>query len=284
MTFVDIHLGRPLSRGALTLYPIFNGEAVTEPDYDLAGTDLVVAERPDGPLVDELVVTNLGSRPAVVLEGEELHGGWQDRIAARTILIGPGHTEPLACRCTEEGRWHGSDRHTRSGSRAPLRVRTRSREGQGAVWAEVTRYERQYGGGQTAALRDATRAAGQQANDLVRGLQPLALQTGVLIGIAGQPLLAEVVDAPSTLAHTWRALLRAAAVDAIGMPPVPTPGRRARRFVERLTHLQLLGERQAGLGRELHAASDSARLHSLRWRGRAVHTVAINTGHELVAA
>ncbi len=37
MRLLDLHLGRPLTRGALTVFPIWNGRAVTARGYDLAG-------------------------------------------------------------------------------------------------------------------------------------------------------------------------------------------------------------------------------------------------------
>lgn len=284
MHHLDLHLGRPLTRGALTLFPVWNGATVDARGYDLSADHLLVAELPDGPTVDRLAVTNSGPRPVLVLEGELLEGGWQHRVAARSMLVRPGSSTGLEVRCVEQRRWAGGGRHDRRGNRAPVRVRARVPDGQQAVWEQVGRYEHRYGASATASLIEVTRPVEQRATELVLGVNPLPYCTGVLVGIGGQPVMLEVFDSPRTLQHAWDQLLRAAAVDAVDHPPLPTPGRRARRFVERLTDAPVLDERPAGLGRERTAATAQARMRNLVWRGRAVHTVAVNPRHELVAA
>ncbi len=284
MQLLDLHLGRPVVRGALTLFPVWNSAAVAARGYDLRTPALAVDERAGTPVVNELVVTNSGARPALVLEGELLEGGQQHRIAARTVLVAQQASEVLAVRCVEQGRWAGTLRHQRRGRRAPLRVRARSAEGQSRVWSEVARYEQQHGASPTSSLLDATAAVEKDAAQLVADLTPLPFQTGVLIGIAGQPLLLEVFDSPRTLRHAWIALLHGAAVDAVGQPAVATPGHRARRFLDRLRAVRADEAHDAGLGIELRGQSTYARLSATTWQGRVVHGVAINPRHALVAA
>ncbi|MBW0096638.1 hypothetical protein I4I73_11640, partial [Pseudonocardia sp. KRD-184] len=60
---MDVHVGNPVVRGALTVFPVFNGAAVADTGYALGG--VVVAERSDA-AVGELLVTNTGERPALV--------------------------------------------------------------------------------------------------------------------------------------------------------------------------------------------------------------------------
>ncbi len=283
MNLLDLHLGKPVTRGALTLFPLWSGTAVITRGYAVSPEGLLVEEQPD-PVVEELVVTNPGPQPALVLEGEMLAGGWQHRVAARTVLVPAGARQVIDVRCVERGRFSGVPRHARTGRRAPARVRARAHDSQHAVWAEVTRYEQRHGASETASLMEVTRPVERRAADLVRGVAPLPYSAGVLVGIGGQPVMLEVFDSPRTLQHAWDQLLQAAAVDAVDGPPVPTPGRRARRFVDRLTDAPVLDERPAGAGRERIAASGYARVRSLVWRGRAVHIVAVNPRHELVAA
>ena len=64
---------------------------------------------------------------------------------------------------------------------------------------------------------------------------------------------------------------------------MPTPGRRARRFLGRFEDVRLAGY-PAGLATGVVGRSPYARLDGLVWRDRAVHAVAVNTRHELLAA
>jgi hypothetical protein len=281
MKVLDLHLGRPLTRGALSIFPIWNGSAVAQRGYDLHSDHVRVDERAGSAVVEELVITNSGPRPALVLAGELLEGGQQHRVAARSVLIGQQDSVVLDVRCVEQGRWSGNGGHRRTGRRAPISVR--SAADQGAVWERISRYEHAYGGTRTHSVLDATQRVQAQASSLVAGLRPLPFQSGVLFGIGGQPLLLEAFDSPRTLAAVWEQLLQSAALDAIGAAPVPTPGRRARRFLDRLEQVAT-APAEAGVGRDFCGRSDYARLDSLVWSGRTVHTVASNVRHELVAA
>jgi hypothetical protein len=280
MKLLDLHHGRPLTRGGLTLFPVWNGTAVVQRGYDLHSDHVRVDERAGAPVVSELIITNGGQRPALVLAGELLEGGQQHRVAARSVVIGQHDAVVLDVRCVEEGRWSGTRSHHRTGRRAPVSVRTAGN--QGAVWGRIREYEQEYGVTGTHSVLDATQSVQERAAALVKDLRPLPFQSGVLIGIGGQPLLLEVFDSPRTLHTVWEQLLQSAALDAVGAAQVATPGRRARRFLERLDRVPVAPV-EAGLGRDFCGHSDYARLDTLVWNGRPVHTVASNVRHELVS-
>ena len=273
------HLGRPLVRDGLTLLPVWNGVAVTRRGYDLHSQHLAVAERAGQPVVSELVVTNNRARPTVVLAGELLEDGQQHRVAARSTVVERGEAAVLDVRCVEEGRWSGDRTHRHSSRVAPVSVRGAA--DQIAVWNRVRHYEQTYGTTATQSVLDATAAPDAAARRLVSDLRPLAFQCGVLVGIGGQPLLLDVFDSPRTLTAVWRDLVQSAALDAVTAPPLATPGRRARRFLDRMITVPL----EPGSGSTATVVgSEHVRLEALVWQGRAVHTVATNIRHELVSA
>ena len=240
MRLLDLHLGRPVVRGALTVFPVWNGAAVQSRGYDLSSAKLAVEERAGHAVVAELVLSNHGRRPALVLEGELLEGGQQHRVAARSVMINAGESQVLDVRCVEEGRWSGGFGHLRSGRRGPMSVR--AAQEQSATWQRVRDLEARHGGGDTHFLGDALASADERARLLVGDLKPLPFQSGVLLCSAGQPVELEVFNCPRTLTSVWSALLHAAAVDAITAPPIATPSRRARRFLERVRHLSETSE------------------------------------------
>ncbi len=278
MRLLDLHVGRPVHRGALSIFPVWNGNAVADTGYDLHSPQVRVEERAGAPVVSELVATNRGLRPALVLSGELLTGGRQHRVATRSTLVPVGESVVLDVRCVEEGRWSGGERHHR-GRRAPASLRGLGH--QGDVWRSVRRQEQRHGSSATHSVVDAMDAVRDQAARLVAGLQPLAFQSGVLIGIAGAPMLLEAFDSPEVLASVWQELLAAAAFDAVGAVPRPTDGWRAREFLQSATSVPM--QRQAGdLGVNLHGTSNLGPVELLVWRHRAVHFVAANARHELV--
>ena len=71
------------------------------------------------------------------------------------------------------------------------------------------------------------------------------------------------------LARQFDEIVRAAAMDAIGLPPIETPGRRARRFMDRVD-LVTAADRRARRhrrGRGRHAPSTST-CPACVWEGR----------------
>lgn len=281
MTLLDLHVGRPVHRGALTLFPVWNGRAVASPGYDLSSPHVEVAERSGAAMVEQLVVTNRGRRPVLLLEGEVLEGGQQHRAASRSTLLPAARAVVLDVRCVEQGRWHGPARHARNGRRAPLGVRLAT--GQTGAWERVQRYEGQLGQGGTHSLLQVSDHLDDAATELATSLRPLAYQSGLLVGLGGQPLALEVYDSPRTLTHAWDALLRSLTLDALGMPALATPGRRARRFLTVINGLPLTGT-DAELGTTVTGATPAASLTGLVWRHRAVHAVAVNRRHDLISA
>lgn len=277
MKLLDLHLGQPVHRGALSIFPIWNGNAVADPGYDLHSVQ--VTERAGAAVVSELVAMNTGGRPALVLAGELLEGGQQHRVAVRSTLIDAGHSEVLEMRCVEQGRWSGSGGHRQSGRRAPASLR--GLHSQQDVWQRIQRHEQRHGGSSTHSVLTAMDSVRDQAAGLVQGLRPLPFQSGVLIGVAGRPMLLEAFDSPAVLAEVWDQLLVAAAFDAVGAPTKPTAGWRAREFVSQQTSVPLQ-RTAAGAGTGLHGLSQVGPVDALAWHGRVVHVVAANARHELV--
>ena len=285
MQILDLHLGRPRHRGSLTLFPIWNGRAVATRGYVLADGVVQVAEREGAAAVEQLVVTNPAPRPALVLEGDLLEGGQQDRVANRSILVPAGRAEVPEVSCVEQGRWHGGRSQQRTGRRAPLEIRAASRHSQGEVWRRVEGYGQRYGSDATGSLRHPAERARHDAVSLVAGLEPLPGQCGLLVGLSGQPLLLEALDSPRTFRHLWSPLLKSVALDALqATSDEPMPGRRARRFVERLGMAPLALNGAAGAGRSLTARTPYVDLRGLVWNDRAVQVAALNPRHQLVGA
>ena len=284
MDLLDLHVGRPAHRGALTLFPVWSGRAVAARGYTLAAGIVEVGERAGSPLVEQLIVTNPTGRPALVLDGDLLEGGLQHRVARRSVLV-PAHSSyVLDVLCAESGRWQGNSAHQATRRRAPVEVRAALTAGQQEVWRRVDGYGRRFGCDETSSLLGAADRGDQRARALVGDLHPLAGQCGLLVGLAGQPLVLDVVDSPRTFAALWGPLLRSVALDALDAPVVPTPGRRARRFLDRLHQAPLHGTGEAGAGVGVLSSTPYARLHGLVWRDRMVAASAVNVRHTLVAA
>jgi len=280
---VRLHVGQGTHRGPLTVFPVWTDLPSSGPGY-LTGTaaPVEVAERAGSPAVDQLLVTNRADRPVLLLAGELLEGGMQHRASTATTLLPPDRPTVLPVVCVEQGRWHGDAVHRRQARRVPFAVLPRL-DSQHEVWRRVHRYEAVAGPSATDSLAERLDRSAPQTGDLTRGLRPLAGQRGVLVGIAGRPAWLEVFDSGHTLAAHWSGLMQAAALDALGRPPIGTSATLARGFAERVEGTRLTLDGPAGLGRRFRGGG-RVRLDAVTWHDRTVHLTAVDLTHPLQEA
>ncbi len=94
-----------------------------------------------GPSVNQLVLINHSKRPLILLAGELVSGGKQDRVIAKDRIVAPGSDPlPLNVFCVEHGRWSaGADFKSANTIVHPsVREQAAVKQRQTDVWASVT--------------------------------------------------------------------------------------------------------------------------------------------------
>ncbi len=288
-----LHVGQGTNLGGLSVFPIWTDAPVVSGLDTGTAARVQVDEREGSPVVEELVLVNAGARPALLVAGELFEGGWQHRTLNNDILLLAGEKLMASVSCVEHGRWHGTTAQVRRARRASMMVRSAQTvadgdDRQNEVWERVSRYDAAFGASPTASYVDhLNRRAAPSDTSGGTGIQkirPLLGQRGVLIGIGGQPAFVEVFASTSALRRHLPGLLEAAAIDAALMLPEPTPGRRARRFVERLATAPLGDELDvdAGAGHALASRSEYHEIRGLGWDDHLLHATVFNRRHHLM--
>jgi hypothetical protein len=274
-----LHVGRGVTRGAMTVFPIW-GDKAGWSRYTTSAKTLDVSEMDSGPDVGTLMVGNHGDKPVLVLEGQLFEGGWQHRMATQSVMVGVHQRMPVEVACVEQGRWAGSRTQSSRGRRATPYLRDAVRGGgdvQGTVWSRVAEH--------TASTENVTGSFVRHLDETsldTSDFRVLPGQVGVLIGLGGQPYVAEVFDSHMTLRREFRAIVEAAALDARLAPVVSTPGRRARRFLARAELVRDRSIQGAGVGERGVGATEHVDRVRLEWQGRDVHTRLSNVRHPLL--
>jgi len=106
--------------------------------------DVLVVQEKGGGTVPRLIVENQAKEPVLMLGGEVLLGGKQNRILREDVLL-PARSGPVEVTvlCIEQGRWSGKGvAFDRAASVAPSAVRSAVQAGkaQEEVWQGVTAY------------------------------------------------------------------------------------------------------------------------------------------------
>lgn len=210
-----------------------------------------------GASVNELALVNRSGKKLMLLAGEVIVGGKQDRIVQEDRVIPPVSVPvALSVFCVEHGRW--TPRTTSYGggrtaapvvANAPekfdslgavahpkLRAASQDRKEQSAVWDEVSKNNEKLGtktGTDTYQEVYANKKVAGQLDDYVRTLEREVLQpgvVGVVVARNGKPVWADVFASQRLFASYWPKLLKSYVVDAIsdytsdGRPAVEQAG------------------------------------------------------------
>lgn len=308
MNLEQLHVGAGTQIGPITTFPVWSERG---PSLSVAYPKAVNVDELDQPRVGALNATlAIGRRPVLLTEGTFLRGGMQTRVLANDTVLHPQQPIEVETVCVESGRWGGGMSHI-IGGRVPVRIlgqlrgvqqasntRNDSSHRQGRVWAEIDRYQEHYGARPTSNMAeffdgDEDLPMRRRYQRLERQLQIHARkimpgQNGIVIAVAGQPIMLEVFASGRLLMHHLPALLKGLAMDAALFVDEPTPSRRARRFVDRAMSRDLAMLSDINKGAIYGTHDEYLDIRVLRSdiddRKTSAHVLAINSRHDLVLA
>ncbi len=188
-----------------------------------------------GPRVNELVLVNESSRPLLLLAGEVVSGGKQNRIIGSDLIVPPySRPLPLTVFCVEHGRWSSGKSFQSAGAIAHPRIRQEAQiaGSQQGVWNSVARSAGAMGvASPTSSYTDvlasakARRAFDSVARSLESGYQAELDKSirgrgavGVVVAINGQLAWADVFPSAELFRKYWPKLLRSYVLEAQDSP------------------------------------------------------------------
>jgi hypothetical protein len=287
-----IQVGEGQAQGALRVFWLHGtlGAALSVATLEEARASgaLLITER-DQASVPEVIVDNRGKAHVLLLAGEILLGGKQNRVLSVDLLLPPqSGPRNIAVYCVEQGRWAGSSTgfHAKGSFAAPsLRSKVLDRAPQPSIWAEVEHYSRRAAASSPTRSYQAIYEQGEVQRYLAQVERKIdsrsalgALGAAVFVGerLVGVDLFFDA----GLFAREWPKLLRAQALEAyeLGEPArVDEPRMRAR--VEEVLRAAAgaEGTLQEGLGvGELFAFRLSGhRGAALLFEGRVIHVAVL---------
>ena len=208
-------LGRPVTYENVTVWPIIYGgeEQQQQVDYATLGEAMQngwieIVEMPDGERVSSVTLKYTGTKPLILLAGDLLLGGKQDRVVAEDTVVEPRSTAVVKVYCVERGRWTGS---TMSFGYAGTQVPTNVKEqaiiaGQSEVWGQTSGFNALAA---TDGLRRGARTGGGGGGAAFAGVRPGGGGTTVDAGLkvesvveftkSGKAELSSVLDSESSV-------------------------------------------------------------------------------------
>lgn len=287
----------PVSYGPLRLFPLTGGPSAEEGiallDEALDTGALRVEELDEGGSVPELKVTNQGSVPVLVLEGDELIGAKQNRIVNSSVLVAAESELVLPVSCVERGRWSYRSRAFSSGDGRPhpsLRgLKSRSvhdslrrgrghRSDQGAVWDEVERVAHLH---EAPSPTDALQDTRTHLSDRIAAFTALAdgipeSARGVAVAVGGRVTVVEVLAGPRSLKKVLRKLLSGYALEALAATPKDGTANSAsvEGVVRAMAQAHPEEHQAVGSGRDLRFETEGLSGYALADRENVLHAAA----------
>lgn len=290
----DWHLLDPITYENISIFPVVSSSAQDTStfltlDEGLSTGDVIVREqggdgmarsrdsRPaaqqynTGASVNQLVLINRGKRPVLLLAGELVSGGKQDRIIAKDRIVAPGADPlPLDVFCVEHGRWSSGSQFSAAKTMVHPSVREQAavNQSQSEVWESVRK-------GSTSARADSAPPPRFAASDLAAVMASSAPTqsyskmyqesrvgasvdgfveevqrrfarvtsgakgehiVGVVVAYGGEVAWSDIFASSDLFHHYWTKLLRSYAVEALARPTLREVASRddAHEFLRRL--------------------------------------------------
>jgi len=306
----------PIRHGNLSIFPVVaatthNTEDFLTLDEGLRSGEVVVSEsgsiaplvrprsgRPQvqpggGAQVNQLVLVNNSKRPLILLAGEIVTGGKQDRVIGKDRLV-PAESDPidLGVFCVEPGRWTGpkmSFDAVGSPMAAPaVRAKAMADKDQQKVWSEVRNSQAGIAAqlpspGAVAIINGTTSYAKVMQNDDVKqkvdsiaapmqhDYQSLIKQlrdrnaVGVVVAVNGDLIWADVFASTSLLEKYWPKLVRSYATEAIvsRTKEAGTDVKSAQQFLDDLEGRREMVETEPGLYRHTEISGEGFKAFEL---------------------
>jgi hypothetical protein len=183
-------------------------------------------QRRDSAQVNKLAITNRSGKTLVLIAGEMVIGGKQDRIVGHDCIIASsGKPVPIDVFCVEHGRWSGSAAHATGGSKMmaspKVREKAQAKKDQSQVWDAVAKSvsENQVASS-TGDLKSVyqDKRVGSTLDNYERAFRDKfngANVVGVVVAVGGRIISADVFASPKLFRAYWPKMLKSYALEAI---------------------------------------------------------------------
>ena len=304
----------PISHGNLTVFPvvatsIHDASQFLTLDEGIRSGEVVVTESGNvaplirrrgpyaaphgGPQVNTLVLINNSKRPLLLLAGEIVTGGKQDRVIGKDRIV-PAESDPidLGVFCVEPGRWvaHSEKFGTISGLAQPsVRAKAMAEKDQQKVWDQVAESRNAMIAaappppmGTPISDRTTSYAMTVESAEIKKQLDEVVVPVeqsytqlmhqlrdrnavGVVVAVNGEIIWADIFASPSLLEKYWSKLVRSYAAEAM---VEHANGRHvteaaAEAFLENLQGNHEVVDTEAGLFREAEISGSNYKVFQL---------------------
>ncbi len=302
----NLHLGDPQAHGALTLVPLL-AEHEARVDYLLLDEAIEqglvdLTEVSDEGSVNHLKVVNRGSSKLLILDGEELVGAKQNRIANASYVVSEQSETVIPVSCIEAGRWRyasgslsttdsvyaaGARRAKQTDVTRSLRTTREFRSDQSAVWSTVSGYLTSTGTvSATSSYTESEASRREELDGYASAFESVPGQVGAIVLIDDRLAGMDVFGKEATWRSLSGKLLRSYAMDAVTRverPPRDAEAQEPAAFLEAVSKAATESFDSAGEGLDVRLESPGVQGSALTFEEDVLHLTAFPREDKLAA-
>jgi hypothetical protein len=302
----------PIRHGNLTVFPVVADSSHDTHEFltldeGVRSGEVVVAEygnvQPlmrrrstpiarEGAQVNQLVLVNNSKRPLILLAGEIVTGGKQDRVIAKDRIV-PAESDPIDLNvfCVEPGRWTATSAKFGSMGSAmaqpTVRAKAMGAKSQSEVWAQVRKAQAEVsanlpapaaaavGGTTSYAQVMENSAVKQQVDSLAEPIQRSYTNVihelrernavGVVVAVNGEIIWADIFASTNLLEKYWPKLVRSYAAEAFAgkSDSREVTAKSAQEFLQAMSGRRETVESEPGVYRQTEIGGDGFKAFEL---------------------
>ena len=304
-----LRVGKGIERNNLTIFPLFGEGAIEPAEYVPIGAAIGlgyarITEISEGGSVPTLALDNFGTIPVLILDGEQLIGARQNRIANLTILAPAKKVMKIPVSCVERGRWgyetQGNRRSyeftespnvmfcevraqkSRDVSQAMMNLGSHVAD-QGSVWTHISSMAAKLGHiSRTDAMEDVYEKSRASMDEYLRDIEVVDGQIGAVFAINGKPAGLELFDSTETLRTYLAKIVRSYSLTAMADQSATTKRNgqsqaEAEKLLDSVLELDAKSFPALGLGEDFRIESPEITGGALAQNGRVIHLAAFTS-------
>jgi len=235
-----------------------------------------------------LLLKNTGDQPIIVLDGEEVVGGKQNRIINTTLVILARTSVKVPVSCIQAGRWQhqrayfdstGSVFRARSRAvqkatvSASVRENGGFRSDQSAVWDEVSTSLHELGvNSATSDFREGREKVAHKLEKFVEAIRPAENQIGSIFLSAQGILGLEILGTPPLFSQVCGKVIRSFAFEVLSEPELNGASiEAATQWWDKILKSRVTGHTSPGAGVDIRVGAEDLIGSGLFWNGVLVH-------------
>ncbi len=235
-----------------------------------------------------LLLENTGDRPIIILDGEEVVGGKQNRIINTTLIILANTKVKIPVSCIQAGRWQHQRAYFDSAG-SVFRARSRAvqkatvsasvresggfRSDQSAVWDEVSTSLHELGvNSATSDFREGREKVAHKLEKFVEAIRPVENQIGAIFINAQGILGLEILGTSTLFSQVCDKVIKSFAFEVLSEPELNGASiKAAMRWWDKTLKSRVTGHTSPGAGVDIRVGAEDLIGSGLFWNGVLVH-------------